>query len=373
MLTEYPRAALEDWLRERYFHAEIDISGSGVADYSLGEVLAVAGQDITSLSDLVFRDSHSLGGWELREAIAERFAGGRVGNVMATQGSSEAIYLAGHALLRPGDQVVVTAPGYHSPGLLAEAIGCRPRTWTPSIVDGFVSNMDDLVTLIGPDTRAVLVNFPHNPTGATITPAQQDVLVRACERVGAYLFWDGAFTELVYDRPPLPDPSARYYRALSFGTLSKAYGLPGLRAGWCVAAPRILEECVRLRDYTSLALSPLVERVARYAVQHADALLAPRLAQARRNRDILADWVAANAPAVRWQRPAGGVTAFPELAGVPDVHAFADELHRAHGVLVVPGTCFGVPGHLRVGFGGSTEHLRRGLARLTDALVSFAG
>ncbi|OZM72920.1 capreomycidine synthase [Amycolatopsis antarctica] len=368
-----PRARLEDWLRDRYFDTSVDISGSGVQDYTLGEVLDLAGAPTADLRELVFRDSHSLGGPELREAIARRFAGGRTDLVMATQGSSEGIYLAARTLLRPGDEIVVPGPGYHSPSLLAESIGCRVRTWELGHRDGAVSNVDELVAMIGPGTRAVAVNFPHNPTGATITPEEQRALVDACDSVGAYLFWDGAFTHLTYDRPPLPDPALAYPRALSFGTLSKGYGLPGLRVGWCLAHPEVLAECVRLRDYVSLALSPLTELVARHAIEHADALLAPRLAQATRNRALVGDWVAEHTPLVRWERPAGGVAALPELTAIPDTEPFAEELLRTHGVLVVPGTCFGRPGHIRLGFGGPTNDLRQGLQRLADLLSTRGG
>ncbi|MBP2473025.1 capreomycidine synthase [Crossiella equi] len=362
-----PAAPLEDWLRERYFTASVDISSSGVENYTLGQVLDLAGADVTSLRELVFRDSHSLGGPELRESLARRFAGGEVAKVMATQGSSEALYLVAHALLGPGDQVVVPSPGYHSPSLLADSIGFTPVVWRLRQRDGFVSNVDELLALIGPDTRAVVANFPHNPTGATITAADLAALVAACEAVGAYLFWDAAFAELTYDQPPLPDPALTWERAISFGTLSKAFGLPGIRVGWCLAAPEVLDACVRRRDYLSLALSPLVEAVARHAVDQADALLAPRLAQARRNRDLVTAW-AAGQSTVDYDRPGGGVTAYPRLTTVPDIEDFAEGLVREHGVLVVPGTAFGQPGHIRLGYGGPTAELETGLARLSAAL-----
>ncbi len=360
-------ALLEDWLRERYFTTTIDISSSGVENYTLDEVLALAGTSAASLGTVMFRDSHSLGSAELRAAVARRH-GVDPDSVMATQGSSEAIYLVMHALLEAGDEVVVPSVAYHALHEVARSIGCRLIRWSMRTEQGVVSNLDQLLALIGPRTRMVALNFPHNPTGATVTPEQQAAVTAACAVHGAWLAWDGAFRELVYDRAPLADPVHHYERAVSFGTLSKAYGLPGLRVGWALAAPEVLRACVRRRDYLSLALSPLVEAVATLAVEHADALQRPRLAQAGANRVLLADWLEAHADRVKADLPAGGVTAFPRLTTVPDVTAFADRLDRESGVLVVPGSCFDAPQHVRIGFGGETNDLATGLDRLARSL-----
>lgn len=118
----------------------------------------------------------------------------------------------------------------------------------------------------------VVVNLPHNPTGATVTPDQQRELIDLCARAGAYLVWDMAFSDLTYDGPPLPDPGLFYERAVSMGTLSKAYGLPGLRLGWCLAPPEVLERFIRIRDYLTLHLSPLVEMIAERAIRGGDLL-----------------------------------------------------------------------------------------------------
>jgi capreomycidine synthase len=367
-MTTLPRPAmLEDWYRERYFTASIDISGSGVENYRLGEVFAMAGADLASLAGLRFADSHSLGGADLRVAIANAFGTGDPVRVLVANGSTEVLYLVLRALLRPGDDVVVTDPAYHSLSELAESLAGRVRRWPLRYQAGLVTNVDDLVAAVRPGTRAVVVNFPHNPTGATLTPAARLDLVDACERVGAYLLWDAATAALTYDAPPLPDPAGP--RTVTFGTLSKAYGLPGLRVGWAVAEPALLAACARLRDYTTLALSPLVEAVALLAVRHNGRLLAPRLAQAARNRNLTTAWAAEHADLIDWAAPGGGVCAFPRLPGIADVEAFADDLERDHGVLVVPGTCWGRHDRVRLGFGGPTDDLRSGLRRLARSLA----
>lgn len=366
---EIALSRLEDWYRERYFTAKIDLGGSGVQNYSFAELREITGLTFDSLDEVVFGDTHSLGGLELREAMARRWAAGDTGRIMATQGSTEALFLVLQALLEPDDEVIVQDPAYPSLHMIAAASGCHLRRWELRHEDGFAPDIDELVGLIGPDTRMVVLNFPHNPTGVTLSREQQLGVINACDAVGAYLLWDGAFTELTYDDPPLPDPALEYVRGISVGTFSKAYGLPGLRVGWCVAAPEVLARCVRLRDYVTLFLSPVVELLARYATEHVPALVGPRREQAKRNRAAMLDWLAQHEEHLSWAKPRGGVTVFPRLHTVADVAGFCDYLERARGVLVVPGACFERPTHLRLGFGMSPEELGEGLGHLSEVLA----
>ena len=367
-----PPALLEDWMRHYYFDTDVDIGSSGVDDFSMVDLRRLLGLTEADFDRVVFQDSMSLGGEGLRRALADRWLGGDASLAMATHGSSEANFLVDHALLRPGDEVVVLDPCYPQLFAIAGALGCTLKHWPLRWENGFVPDVEEGARLIGPRTRMVVVNFPHNPTGATLTAGQQDALIAACDRVGAYLLWDNAFLELVHDAPPLPEPVLRYERAISTGTFSKAYGLPGLRVGWCFAAPEVLEQLVRVRDYVTLHLSPLVEMIAERAVDRADRLLAERLGLARLNREVLAGWVEEHAELVSWVPPRGGVTAFPRLERVPDVEAFCHRLAREQRVLLVPGNCFGHPRHVRLGFGRSTETLEGGLSRLSHLLHAAA-
>lgn len=364
-----PPALLEDWMRDHYFDVEIDIGSSGVEDYSLSDLRSLLGISTEDLDRLVFHDSRTLGGPELRRAVAERWAGGEIERVVVTHGATEANFLTMNALLERDDEVLILDPLYQQLYSIAEAIGCRLKRWPLRFEEGFTPNLEDARRLIGPRTRMVVVNFPHNPTGATVTLDQQRELIELCSRVGAYLVWDVAFAELTYEEPPLPDPGLFYERAVSMGTLSKAYGLPGLRLGWCLAAPEVLQSFLRIRDYLTLHLSPLVELIGQRAIAGGDLLLEPRRRQARRNRDLVESWVNEQQGRVDWVRPAGGVCAFPRLNGVSDVVEFCRLLARVERVLLVPGACFCRPQHVRLGFGGSTRSLEDGLQRLSRALA----
>lgn len=225
---------------------------------------------------------------------------------MTTSGSGEAISLVLSALLQAGDEVVVVEPGYHLLSEYATALGCRISTWWLDPERDWRPDLDELASLVTPRTRAIIVNFPQNPTGATLTGTELHRLFAIADGVGAYVLWDGAFTDLTYDAPPLPSAPALYDRAVGFGTFSKAFGLPGLRFGWCVAPPALLTECVRIRDYTTLHVSPLVELLALGVLDNAQAFIRPRLEQAATGRATLLEWAAAHPDLVSSRpRPAG--------------------------------------------------------------------
>ncbi|MGW4509175.1 capreomycidine synthase [Streptomyces sp. NPDC004436] len=361
------RAPLEDWLRDHYFDARIDISSSGVEPYTMTDLFRLTELTPEDLSGVVFRDSRSCGAPELRAAIAARWGDGDPARVMATSGSGEVQYMVLTTLLRPGDEVVVVEPAYHTLVGIAEAIGCKIVPWQLRWEDGFAPDLDELAGLVTDRTRAVIANFPHNPTGIGVSAQEQDRIVDIARTHGTYLIWDSVFADMTYDRGTPPNPALSYPRAISFGTLSKGLGLPGLRVGWCFAPEELIEELVVLRDYTTLALSPLVETVALHAVRGADALLEPRMRLVRENVERVAGWMEDHGEHVGWVRPHGGAVAFPRLHGVDD-EVFCDRLMREQGVLLVPGSCFGSPGHVRLGFGVLADQLEDGLSAMSRLL-----
>ncbi|HEX8094705.1 capreomycidine synthase [Jatrophihabitans sp.] len=365
-------SALEDWLRHRYFDAKIDISGSGVQDYSLAELVSLTSLTFEDLGALVFHDSPTLGAEPLRAAISDRFDPRRLAEPMVTHGSTEAIFLALVALLSPGEEVVVLSPVYPSLSAVVEAIGAKITVWPLDPAADFAPDLDLLASLLHPGVRAVIVNFPHNPTGASLDDAQLDRLVELVDGVGATLIWDAAFAELTYGtscRQPEPgsDP-----RIVVTGSLSKAYGLPGIRIGWCLAPPDLLADMVRIRDYVTLAASPLNEMIATAVLRAADRVVGPRLAKARENRELLRRWAADQPELVSLPVPHGGVSAFPRFTGVADTTDACIRLADEQRVLVVPGACFGHPDRVRIGFGNDSDALAAGLAATAQLMSSIA-
>src|SRR6266545_3091312 len=246
-------------------------AGGPLAD-TVGAVIGVGPGRGVALLVLMFGDSESFGGSRLRAALAYRWTDGDVEPVMVTHGSSEAIYLVMHLALEPGDEVVVLDPAYQQLYDIAAWRGCRITRWPLLAGDGFRADLPRLRELARARPRMIVANFPHNPTGVSITRAEQDELVAIAAECGAWLVWDNAFGEITYTGDPLPLPR-RYDRCICFGTLSKSYGLAGLRVGWCLAPPDLLARMAVLRDYIALYVSPVLEFFAELAVRNADRIV----------------------------------------------------------------------------------------------------
>lgn len=366
-LAGYVAAPLEDWYRTNYFNNEVDISGSGVQDYSFAQVRDMANIDVRELDAMLMGDGPTIGREETRRVIAARFAVGSPSQVMIANGSNEALQLVVRSILSPGDEIVAPRPCYHCHDKIAASMGCHVRYWDLRDQTSFAADVEKLARLINSRTRALVLNFPNNPTGASLNQEEVDFIVKLCAERGIYLLWDAAFQELIYDYP-LKDPVLTYERAISVGTFSKSYGLPGLRFGWIVAGADVIDACVRQKDYGNLYVAPLIEHIARKVLIAGDAFTGPRIAQARSNRDIVQRWSERHEGRVGWKRPAGGVCGLLRLPEGTSDRAFCEHLLRTFGVLLVPGSCFEAPGFARLGFGGESSKLELGLERLDACL-----
>ncbi len=368
-------AKLEAWMRDYYHKVDYDIGSSGVRDLTMLELRTICGFDMSELDSLIFHDSESFGGHRLRAALADRWTGGDVDRVMVTHGSSEAIYIVMHTLLQPGDEVVVVDPAYQQLYDIAAALGARITRWPLRADGGFAADLPLLRRLAANGAKMIVVNFPHNPTGVSITPDEQRELIAIAAEAGAWLVWDHAFGEITYTAEPLPLPHDRYDRTISFGTLSKSYGLAGIRVGWCLAPPPLLAEMALLRDYIAMYVSPVLEFFAEQAVRHADRIVGLQREHATGNLRVLREWAAARPDLVRLRPPHGGVTALVEFPGQPDVVGACRRLAEEHRVLLVPGVCFGdaYRSYARLGFGGTRAELTAGLSFVDRVLREDAG
>ena len=357
-------------MRDYYHKVDHDIGSSGVRDLTMAEFSALCGFQLAELEPMVFHDSESFGGRRLRATLAERWAGGDIDRVMVTHGSSEAIYLVMQLALEPGDELIVVDPAYQQLYDIAAARGCTVTRWRLDPRDGFAPDLAALRELAAGRPRMIVVNFPHNPTGVSITAEQQKELVAIAAEADAWLVWDHAFGEITYGADPLPLPTEWYERCIAFGTFSKSYGLAGLRVGWCLAPPELLARMALLRDYIALYVSPVLEFFAEQAVRHSERIVAMQREHARTNLALLREWAEGRPELVRLSPPEGGVTALVEFPGQPDVVGSCRRLAEQHRVLLVPGACFGAAyrDHARLGFGGTTAELTAGLSLLERVL-----
>lgn len=372
---------MRDFALEVYFSrtaatARHHLTASDSENLALAELLALADdEDGRRWRELALGYTDPRGAPWLRETLAAGYDGCDSEGILCFAGAQEAIHVAMHALLGPGDHAIVVTPNYQSaetiPASLCAVTGVAldpARHWTLDI--------EAVAAAIRPTTRVVSINFPNNPTGKILERDRFDALVALCRRHGIWLFSDEVYR--LIERDParrLPPVGSVYERGISLGGLSKSYGLPGLRLGWIACGDRgLVERMERIKHYLSICNAAPCEVLAQIALKAGDHILARNRAIARRNIGLLDDFFAAHAEFFDWYRPDGGVVCYPRYRGRDGVEAFCARLLDGDGVLLLPASIFRSDlaptprDRFRIGFGRSDlaqglEAMRAGLAR----------
>jgi aspartate/methionine/tyrosine aminotransferase len=361
--------ALERYFARHEFSARYLLSSSDCESLSMAQLLRTADPDTMNLwENLKLGYTETPGHAGLRRAIAGIYDGLTEEDILEVV-PEEGILLLMHALLRPGDHVVCTFPGYQSLYEIARAIGCEVDTWEPDEARGWRFDTARLEKILRPDTRLVVVNFPHNPTGHVPPFEDYSAVVELARARNAYLLSDEMYRFLEIDKGgTLPSACELYGRAFSLFGLSKSFGLPGLRVGWMASRDRLaLERMSTLKDYTTICASAPSEILAIMAVNARTSIIAGHRERLRSNLAALDRFFDEYADFFSWVRPGGGSICFPKLTVDQGAEAFCDALVKEAGIMLVPSTLFGYGDrHVRIGFG--RDDLPEVLSRLGDYL-----
>jgi aspartate/methionine/tyrosine aminotransferase len=340
-----------------------DLASSGLSAVTTRELLGDAhAKDAFEISG-----PNDEGLTQLRVAIGERY-GMPVDCVSLAPGASGANFLALFALLHPGDEVLIEQPAYDPLIGAARAIGATvvhfERRWS----SGYALDPAAVRDAMTPATRLIVMSNAHNPSGVLAGRAVLEEIGEMARANGALVLVDEVYAEAQHDAAPAPDTAAKLGDMFVVtNSLTKAYGLAGLRCGWVLASPAVSERIRITRDIVDGSGPFVAERLALTAFVGIERLRARARAILEENFARLRDMVRAN-PRLEWVEPAAGTTAFPRLRGVADTSAFVDRLVADYDTIVVPGRYFQAPEHIRVSFGGKTEMVKEALTRLDRAL-----
>ena len=359
--------ALERYFARWEFACRYLLCASDIEPLALDELLAMADDESRALwSGLRLGYTESAGHPLLRREIASLYDTVQPDDVLTFAGAEEAIFLAMHALLEPGDHVVVVWPAYQSLFEVARSIGAEV-TLVPLDPGDWSLDLDRVRAALRPATRAIVANFPHSPTGALLGRDAFAKLVAMADAHEIPLFSDEVYRFLELEPAErLPAAVDASPRAISLGVMSKAFALAGLRVGWIATHDRaLLRRLAALKDYTTICNAAPSEVLALAALRARERVLARSMTLLRSNLALLDDFFARRREHLRWVRPRAGSVAFPELRGAP-IDEFADALVRAEGVLLLPGSQFAHPGNnFRIGYG------RRDLPQALERLDAF--
>lgn len=361
--------ALERYFALYEFKTRYLLSCSDCEALSLTELLDLADPGSKALwNQLTLGYTESPGHPMLRECIAGLYEGFEADNVMVAA-PEECIFLLVNALLNPGDHVVAMYPAYQSLTEVARTIGCDVTTWEADEDRGWHYPVDALKEQIRDNTKLIVVNFPHNPTGTL--PGVEDfrALVDLARSRNIYLMSDEMYRFLEVDpQTALPAACELYDRAITLGGLSKSFGLPGLRTGWLATRSLdVLQTTNQLKDYTTICNSAPSEILAIMALKSREEIIARQRTRTAKNLALLDKFFQEFSDLFTWNRPRGGSICLPRMTACDNTYDFCRELIEQTGIMLVPSRMFQFGDH-HVRFGFGRENLPEVLARFADYL-----
>jgi aspartate/methionine/tyrosine aminotransferase len=352
---KFPTFKLEEFWKKYEFSTPYLLCPSDAETWCLDEILELADPESKQLwNGLKLGYTEVQGLPILREEISHLYTSLQSDQILIFAGAEEAIYCAMKVLIEPKDHVIVVKPCYQSLETLPRLLGANVTTITLDPKQKWKLNDQDVQDAFKPTTKLLVLNYPHNPTGAVLDFKTFQAIVNLAREHGCYIFCDEMYRLLEFDEsirlPPIADI---YEKGISHFGMTKSFGLAGLRIAWlgCQDA-NFLENVASYKLYTSICSSALSEVIALMALRARDNIL-------KRNRQIMLDnlnlldhFFERQSKLVSWIRPQSGTIAFPELLLPTPVNQFNEQLIQAKGVLIMPGEIFDFPGNFfRIGFG----------------------
>lgn len=364
-----PPFLLDQWLNEYHFTGappEFDFASSTGPHWTLRELLGLINPDEQALlqeTELIY--SEATGSEKLREAIGE-MQGTSAEQVQIVTGASEALLILFCSAAEPGANVILPFPTYPPTAVVAELFGLELRFYRLRREDDFSVDLNEIKKLTDDKTKLLLVNTPHNPTGATLSDEKLRELHDFAAGRGIQFVSDEVYHPVYHGRET--SSAATWPHATVLGGFSKSLALSGLRVGWIIERDQLrMQQYTDARGYFTISNLPLAEKLAVVALRHRETIFARTRKVAAANLHLLDQFFAEQEDDLGWVRPRGGMTAFPWLRDGSDAREFCRGLAE-RGVLLVPGDCFQMPDHFRLGFGVAEEGFARGLERFADFL-----
>jgi aspartate/methionine/tyrosine aminotransferase len=359
--------AMERWQSTWENRVDYNLSESGVHPLTVGELLSLSNE--ADIDRVLLGYGQSNGSDELRARIAQLVPGASADNVMVTNGSAEANFVAIWELAGAGDEVAILTPTYMQTHGLAETLGATIREIPLREAAGWQPDPDEILNAVNDRTRVIVVTNPNNPTGAILDAAARHAVLRASERSGAWILADEVYTGAELDGHETPSFFGNAERVITTGSLSKAYGLPGLRIGWCISDAETAERLWARTDYTTISPGDLTDALACTALRPE---VRARLLE--RTRGILHRGLAQletwmnELGIFQWRPPDAGAICFARYDLPIESGELAERLRVEQSVLIVPGMHFGMEHFIRFGYGIEEDALHEALRRVAQVL-----
>ncbi len=360
---------LERYFAQYEFSVQYLLSSSDCGGLPQNELLALADPETKSLwYNLSLGYTESLGHPLLREEIAGLYHGIEPKDCLVGA-PEEGVLLALMSILHPGDHVICTFPGYQSLYEIAEGLGCEVTRWMPEEENGWRFNPDFLKEQIKANTKLIIVNFPHNPTGYLPPQADYRRIMEIAREHSIAVFSDEMYRYLEYDpQDRLPSACEVYDKAVSLFGMSKTFGMAGVRIGWVVTRDAdLLARMASFKDYTTICSSAPSEILAIIGLRAKKTMIDRHLARIKRNLGLLDEFFADHQDRFEWVKPKAGTIAFPKLKENINSLDFCQKVVREANIMLLPSSVYDYDrSHFRLGFG--RENMPEALGKLREYL-----
>jgi len=361
---------LDAWLDQYEHGIEFNLAASTGPAWTVNAILALADEETRHRflnHNLVY--GRPAGGDSLREAIAE-MQRVPVEAVQIVTGASEALVALMWLTAEPGANVILPVPGFTTFSALPESLGVETRFYRVRRENGFRIDPDEIERLADANTKLILVNSPHNPTGATISEEEMEALHDFSAKRGIQLVIDEVYHPIYHGTPT--KSAARLPHATVIADLSKAFSIPGVRTGWMIEHDaKRRQKYWNARAYFSICNTTTGEILSEIAIRKRDVVLGKTQEVASRNLKLLDRFMAEHRDVLDWIRPRGGMTAFPWLVSGEKERPFC-KAATEQGILLAPGDCFDTPSHFRLGFAAAGDNFSRALDRFGEFVKSWS-
>jgi aspartate/methionine/tyrosine aminotransferase len=361
---------LDAWLDQFEHSIEFNLAASTGPVWTVNDILALADEETRHRflnHNLVY--SRPAGADSLREAIAE-MQGVPVESVQIVTGASEALVALMWLAAEPGGNIIIPQPGFTTFSALPESLGMETRFYHVRRENGFRIDLDEIKRLADSNTKLILINSPHNPTGATISDEEMKTLHDFTAERGIQLVSDEVYHPIYHGRPT--KSAAHLPHATVISDMSKAFSIAGVRTGWMIEHdPQRRQQYWTARAYFSISNTTTGEILSEIAIRKRDVVLGKTREFASRNLKLLKRFMADHRDVLGWIPPQGGMTAFPWLVSGEKEHPFC-QAATEHGILLAPGDCFDESSYFRLGFAAAGDNFSKALERFGTFVKSWS-
>lgn len=352
---------------------EYNLSESGVHPMSARELFDQDPQLIEDFINVELNYPQANGSDELRERIAALYPDATASDVLVTSGAAQANFTSILTTLDPGDELVVMLPNYMQIYGLAKNLGLELKTFSLEHELGWGFDIEKFQQTVSDKTRLIAICNPNNPTGHVMTPEEQVAVVSAASRVGAWILSDEVYAGAEHKTDEVtPSFWGQYERVLAIGSMSKAYALPGLRIGWVVSNPHMMDEIWARQDYVTITSTVLGNKLAAYALSPPvrARILARTRQYARRGYANLERWCQQHRDMLSVTPPQAAAIAFVHYNRLVNSSQLVSRLIHEQSTYVVPGDHFGMDSYLRISYGLAQDYVNEGLRRVYQTLIT---